>query len=86
MGKGEGYQALMISNQNLRCIIIFFFVVFSRRSPHLSDDGIIRGSSTIEKRFAYNLLEKLLHYVDKAQTNLKPKRDRKYLSDMSTLF
>ncbi|XP_072031407.1 LOW QUALITY PROTEIN: ryanodine receptor 2-like [Amphiura filiformis] len=47
----------------------------NRRSPHLADDGVIRGSSTIEKRFAYNLLEKLLHYVDKAQTNLKPKRD-----------
>ena len=26
------------------------------------------------KRFAYNLLEKLLHYVDKAQINLKPVR------------
>ncbi|XP_033625850.1 ryanodine receptor 2-like [Asterias rubens] len=43
-----------------------------RSSRQYDSDGLVRGASTIEKRFAYNLLEKLLHYVDKAHTNLKP--------------
>ncbi|KAJ8044966.1 Ryanodine receptor 2 [Holothuria leucospilota] len=45
-----------------------------KRRQSIDGDGIVRGSSIIEKRFAFNLLEKLLHYVDKAQTNLKPMR------------
>ncbi|XP_038072837.1 ryanodine receptor 2-like isoform X2 [Patiria miniata] len=43
-----------------------------RTSRQYDADGLVRGASTIEKRFAYNLLEKLLHYVDKAHSNLKP--------------
>ncbi|XP_072171379.1 ryanodine receptor 2-like [Diadema setosum] len=45
-----------------------------RHSLSMDADGIIRGHSTIEKRFAFNLLDKLLHYVDKSQANLKPMR------------
>ncbi|XP_041469245.1 ryanodine receptor 2-like isoform X1 [Lytechinus variegatus] len=45
-----------------------------RHSLSMDHDGIIRGHSTIEKRFAFNLLDKLLHYVDKSQANLKPMR------------
>lgn len=34
-----------------------------------ADSGV--GVSTMEKRFAYSLLEKLLEYVDKAAWNMK---------------
>ena len=68
----------IIPQPKMECTVDILLDFLHRRSPHLGEDGVIRGASTIEKRFAYNLLEKLLHYVDKAQTNLKPKRDREY--------
>lgn len=37
-----------------------------------SDSGV--GVSTMEKRFAFSLLEKLLEYVDKAACNMKQTR------------
>ncbi|XP_071832667.1 ryanodine receptor 2-like isoform X4 [Apostichopus japonicus] len=61
--------------ENSQALLKFLQVnAYRLHRQSIDGDGVVRGSSIIEKRFAYNLLDKLLHYVDKAQTNLKPLR------------
>ncbi|XP_071962240.1 ryanodine receptor 2-like isoform X3 [Antedon mediterranea] len=51
-----------------------------------SQDRLSHVSNTIEKRFAFNLLEKLIHYVDKAQANLRPGFKKREMEERSYKF
>ncbi|XP_033127881.1 ryanodine receptor 2-like [Anneissia japonica] len=51
-----------------------------------AQDRMSHVNNTIEKRFAYNLLEKLIHYVDKAQANLRPGFKKREMEERSYKF